>query len=248
MTVSLLPPSNFLASGSNWAVRGMAWDSSRNRPVLLVAVVDGADQVLGFAMPRLRLPDVLPLGDRDSTFAGILEDPPHTDFHAFGIVDDGKRLCPLQMVRESSFGSEQLIDVAAVTPGASLVQRLDSAGQLRGLTLQVVALGRTPSRYTLTWRIISRRNGKDVLLGTGKIDASKLHDWQWVWLPMTSVADTLSDPVELSLQGDIGENVVNPLYLPVFKRLPESDDPPLQVNASPRDDGGVAKLRLYYAE
>jgi hypothetical protein len=80
-----------------WISRGWAWDAARNRPVQLVMLVDNDGRVVGFGLPGFTERDGTNGGPRTRTsgWTSIFYAHPEKKVRAYGIVDDGHRICPL---------------------------------------------------------------------------------------------------------------------------------------------------------
>jgi hypothetical protein len=68
---------------------------TRNRPVQLVALVDPAGLIIGFGLPGFRRPDGANGNPAQSEWISIFYATPGHTVQAYGIVDDGQRICPL---------------------------------------------------------------------------------------------------------------------------------------------------------
>ena len=231
--------------------RGIARDSSRNQPVQLTALVNGTGQVIGFGLPGFKLPSGIPWGETGFGWTAIVKGAQNTDLHAYGIIENGQHICPLDRVTEESLGSPNFVSALPITVGQTLVQRFKPARQVIGVSAQFVTWGKTPTPYTVSWRIIGRTNGQTQEtqeLGVGKLEAATITDWHWILLPTSTVPKNVPDQVEISFEADDSPLVPAPIGLPVFSRAPGNDDPAVEIGGVASVSAGQLNLRIYYSE
>jgi hypothetical protein len=89
------PFSTAQKSETLWVSKGWAWDTTRNRPVQLIALADTAGLVIGFGLPGFRHPIEVNDTPAWSGWMSIFYATPGHTVQAYGIVDDGQRICPL---------------------------------------------------------------------------------------------------------------------------------------------------------
>jgi hypothetical protein len=238
--------------GPPWISKGSAWDTVRNQPVQLVALVDPTGVVIGFGLPGFRNEDEASPAAR-SGWTSIFYANPGNTIHAYGIVDDGRRICPL--ANQHSFplvvqrlASDQFAAGAEILPGKGVVQRFKPTQRLEEASLQLVTWGRPPSRYTIDWRIDAISNGRRLELGVGKIDAGAVRDWQRVKLPISVFSDEVPDEIEVSFRTDANLVPASPVGLPLYKPAADTNAPPAEVGGKATPSGGLLGLSLAYAQ
>jgi hypothetical protein len=239
--------------GPAWISKGSAWDTARNRPVQLVALVDDAGRVIGFGLPGFRDQDEANLAPSRSGWISIFYANPGNTARAYGIVDDGRRICPFAnrhyfplLARDLT--SEQFAGGAEILPGKDIVQRFRPIQRLEGASLQLVTWGRSPSRYTVDWRIEAVSNGRRLELGAGKIDAGDARDWQRVKLLISVVPDEVPDEIEVSFRTEANLVPAAPIGLALYKPAAVTAAPPAEIGGAPMPSGGQIGLRLVYTQ
>ncbi len=89
---------NALAAAS-WRVRGWAWDAKRARIVERILIVDGNEDVAGYALTRTARPDVIAseksVTDLNTGWAGHAASRRDEKILAYGLLDDGRAACLL---------------------------------------------------------------------------------------------------------------------------------------------------------
>jgi hypothetical protein len=245
-------PANVLP-GQAWISKGTAWDTARNRPVQLIALVDAAGRVIGFGLPGFRNRDEPNLAASRSGWISVFYANPGNTARAYGVVDDGRRICPLANrhyfpLLARALASDQFAAGAEIQPGKVVVQRFKPKQRLEGASLQLVTWGRSPSRYTIDWRIEAISNGGRLELGAGKIDAGTVRDWQRVKLPISVVSDQVPDEIEVSFRTDANIIPAAPVGLPLYKPAADTIAPPAEVGGAATPSGGLIGLSLAYAQ
>lgn len=225
-----------------WTTRGTAWDNAKNRPVQLVALADAEGRVLGFGFPGFRRPDEMTAAPELSGWISSFNADPGRIIYAYGILDDGMRVCPLTNGRyfpiiARPLASSKMLEVAEVAAGNDVVQRFKPIQRLEGMSLRFVTWGRAPSRYTVDWKIVATRDGQSFELGNGRIDAGKMRDWQTVDLPITVFPEQVPDQIEVVIHASAEGAVSAPIGLPLYQPLPDTDAPPAEVGGRPTSTG-----------
>jgi hypothetical protein len=236
----------------SWIGRGSAWDTARNRPVQLVALVNDAGRVLGFGFPGFTPGAQAAIQQPGSGWVAMFAADPGQTVRAYGIVDDGQWLCPLANARYfpldvQPLASKQFIAGVEILPGKDVVQRFKPTQRLEAMTLPVVTWGKKPSAYSVEWTVTARVGGRYIQLGEGKIDAAGATDWLEVQLPLTIALDEVPDEVELTVRTDAAVAPVPPLGLPLYRRAATSSASPAMIDGKPSISSGLVGLKLFYA-
>lgn len=236
-----------------WVTRGTAWDGTRNRPVQLVVLVDSStDRVTGFGLPgfRNKAEPHLARSAWKSTFYA----DSGTTIRAYGILDDGQRICPLANLRSfplvaKPLASDEFAGAVEVLPGREISQRFKPVQRLEEMSLRLVTWGRIPSRYTLEWRIVATSRSQTLELGVGTIDAAIIRDWQRLTLPVAVVFDEVPDQIEVTFRTDAVRPPAAPLGLPLYKPAAGTEaPPPAVVDGTPVPSGALIGLSPAYAQ
>lgn len=231
-----------------WITKGTAWDVARNRPVQLVALVDAAGQVLGFGLPGFKSQET-----RRSGWRSVFYGDPGTTLRAYGILDDGARICPLANHRffpmvTKPLASGPFAGGVEILPGKDVVQRFRPTRRLEQLSLTLVTWGRIPSRYDVDWRIAATSRGRRLDLGAGTIEARTIRDWQRLTLPVTLVPDEVPDQIEVTFRTDAATAPAAPLGLPLYMPAADTTAPPAEVRGMPAPSGALVGLNPAYAQ
>jgi hypothetical protein len=239
--------------GPAWISKGSAWDTARNRPVQLVALVDPTGVVIGFGLPGFKSQDQTSPVPSRSGWISIFYSTPGNTVRAYGIVDDGQRICALANQHHfpllaEPLASEQFAGGAEILPGKAVIQRFKPIHRLEGASLQLVTWGHSPSRYTVDWRIDAVSNGRRLKLGAGRIDAGAVRDWQHVKLPISVVSDEVPDEIEVSFRTDANTTPAAPVGVPLYKPIANSTTPPAELGGAPIPSGALFGLSLSYAQ
>ncbi|WP_022722199.1 hypothetical protein [Rhodopseudomonas sp. B29] len=236
-----------------WISRGTAWDNARNRPVQLVALVDAENRVVGFGLPGFRSDQQAPAAAaKTAGWTAIFASEPRRTVRAYGIVDDGQRICPLPNNRyfpleTKSLTTEAFVGGVEILPGRQIVQRFKPEHRLEAVTLKLVTWGKQPSRYTIRWRIVARRDGRAIELGAGTIDSTRVSDWQRFELPIATVPPEVPDQVEIVFGADSDQPPAAPVGLPLYRPDPQAAPPPAEVDGAAVANGGSLGLDISYA-
>jgi hypothetical protein len=236
-----------------WITQGTAWDVARNRPVQLVALVDGAGQVLGYGLPGFKSQDQAGMETGRSGWKSVFYADPGTTLRAYGILDDGARICPLANQRffpmvTRPLASGPFAGGVEILPGKDVVQRFRPTQRLEQLSLALVTWGRVPSRYKVDWRMVATSRGRTLELGAGTIDAGTIRDWQRLTLPVTLVPDEVPDQIEVTFRADAATAPVAPLSLPLYMPAADTTAPPAEVGGMPAPSGARLGLSPAYAQ
>ena len=109
-------------SETPWVSKGWAWDMVRSKPVQLVALVDRAGLVIGFGLPGFKRADEADGAPAQSGWISNFYAIPGKTVRAYGVVDDGQRICPLANrhyfpLLSQALASEQFAGTADIVPG-----------------------------------------------------------------------------------------------------------------------------------
>jgi hypothetical protein len=235
-----------------WVTRGTAWDATRDRPVQLVALVDSTDRVIGFGFPGFRPKNLASPAPSRSGWNSIFYADPGTTIRAYGILDDGERICPLANQRSfplvaRPLASDLFVGGVEILPGKDITQRFKPVQRLEEISLRLVTFGRVPSRYAVDWRIVATSHGRALELGAGTIDAAIIRDWQRITLPVTVVFEEVADQIEVTFRTDAVLPAA-PLGLPLYKPAAETSAPPAEVGGIPTPSGASLGLNPAYAQ
>jgi hypothetical protein len=234
--------------GVIYSANGVAQDASGNQPVKLTTLVNGAKEVVGFGLPGFKLPEGTPWEQSPFGWKALLSVAAETELHAYGVMEDGQRVCPLESVSEASLGSETLVSALPIN-GQILMQRFKPSHRLLGLSVQFVTWGKTPTPYAVSWRIIGRSNsGQLQELGVGKLGAASITDWRRISLPTSNVPKDLPNRIEVYFAADDPPLVTAPIGLPIFQRAPGNDDPAIEIGGVSPLNAAQLNLRIYYRE
>jgi hypothetical protein len=214
-----------------WSTRGAAWDEKGKRPVELVALVDVNETVIGFGFPGFRRPAQSGNGPYRSAWNAIFSAEPGKTLHAYGILDDGKRICPL--AGEHSFpttsqnlASDRYVQAVEIKMGQPVRQEFTPQGRLDSLSMRFVSYGRAASLYGINWRVVAYRGGVPTELGAGTINAATIVDWDLVSLPISVISKEVPDQIAVTLDAD------SPANAPVGVALYSPIDPSNGVSAT----------------
>jgi hypothetical protein len=228
-----------------WITKGSAWDAARNRPVELVVLVDAGDRVIGFGFPGFKAEAGAPSG---SQWISIFYAHPGTTIRAYGIVDHGQRLCALANPRSfplnvQPLASEKFVGGEELLPGKTISQRFKPAARLEEISTAFVTWGRTPSDYTVDWKIIARCKGQELVLGSGTIASGAMRDWKKFSLPLATVPVDVPDEIEVRFSSNAP---AAPVGLPLYQPMANSDVPAADLNGMPLASGGQLGLSVAY--
>jgi hypothetical protein len=238
--------------GPAWISKGSAWDTARNQPVQLVALVDPAGIVIGFGLPGFRNQDETNPAPPRSGWTSIFYSTPGNTARAYGIVEDGQRICALANqhyfpLLTQPLASEQFVAGAEILPGKNVVQRFKPTHRVEGASLQLVTWGLSPSRYTIDWRVVAVSHSNTIELAAGKIDAGSVKDWQRLKLPLLVIPDEVPDEIAVSFRTDASSSPTAPVGIPLYEPAADSTTPPAEVGGVPIASGGLFGLSLSYA-
>jgi hypothetical protein len=235
--------------GPTWITSGAAW--AQDRPVQLVVLVDQDDRVIGFGLPGFAPPDAG--SPPQSGWTAIFSADPGKIARAYGIVEDGKRICALANERyfplkTQPLASGEFINGLEILPGRDLVQRFKPAHRLEEVTAKFVTWGVKPDRYTIRWQIVARSHGRVVELGAGTIDSNDVTDWLRIKLPVSIVPQQVPDQIEITFRTDHDRTPAAPIGLPVYRPEGENTAPPAETGGVPVSSGGLLGLDLSYPQ
>lgn len=236
--------------GPTWISRGSAWDGTADRPVQLVALVDQTDRVIGFGFPGFSTDGSK--SPRRSGWTSIFSAEPGKFVRAYGIVEDGKRLCLLDNERYfpqevRPLASSQFIGGLEIQPAKDLVQLFRPIHRLEGVTAKFVTWGKRPTRYTIHWQIMARSHNRVIELGAGSIESDEIGDWSSRELPVSIVPREVPEQIEIAFRTDHDTTLSAPVGLPVYRPLGESTAPPAETGGIPYSSGGVIGMDIHYA-
>lgn len=80
---------------ARWATKGWGWNTVKNEPVELVAVVDPQDTILGFGLAGFSRPREINAAPERSGWISIFLADAGVTVRGIAILDDGKMACPL---------------------------------------------------------------------------------------------------------------------------------------------------------
>jgi hypothetical protein len=236
-----------------WVTSGSAWDATHNRPVQLVVLVDQNNRVTGFGLPGFKqISESAPSTPASGWNAIFYAEPGASSIRAYGILNDGERLCPL--ANEHSFpaidvalASEDLLGASSLLPGTVVRQRFRPEHPLEGISARFVNFGHQPSSYKVSWRASGSRDGHVLELGSGTIDASTVGDWQIVELPLSAFAKETLDEIEISFRVEAGAPAALPVGLPLYRPVTDAKVPTAEIGGVPAANGALLDLRLSYS-
>jgi hypothetical protein len=192
------------------------------------------------------------MGAERSGWKSVFYADPGTTLRAYGIFDDGARICPLANQRffpmvTKPLASGPFAGGVEILPGKDVVQRFKPAQRLEQLSLTLVTWGRIPSRYHVDWRIVASSHGRRFELGAGTIDARTIRDWQRLALPVTLGSDDVPDQIEVTFRTDAATAPAAPLGLPLYMPVADTTAPPAEVAGIPAPSGALVGLSPAYA-
>jgi hypothetical protein len=227
-----------------WNVTGLARDT-QNKPLRLIILADGVEKIVGFGLPGFKTK-----GDNDE-WRSFLHAAPGITLHAYGLINDGLGLCPLQgayLLKSYNilpFASDQYVTPAPLLPGNGVIQRFKPISRFEKLSVRFVAYGRTPSSELIAWTIAASFGGNVVELGAGTIDPqSSVTDWGDLSLPLSVVPENIPDEVVVSVKLAGETFPASPIAIPLYK--PGSQTTPAEVAGKPMADGTQVQLRIFY--
>jgi hypothetical protein len=200
-----------------WIAKGTSTTTNAAAPDL-VALTNGEGSIVGFGFPGFVAPR-----DRlsHSGWRAVFYSHP-ANAKAFGIVEGGKRACPL--AGEVSFppferklSSDKIVGGLPILPGKEIVQSFKPTNRLHELAITLVTWGIRPTDYGANWRVVALIGGRRVELGSGSLEVSTITDWQTVQLPMSIAPEEIPEQVEISFYAIPGMAPAKPIGIATYQ-------------------------------
>jgi hypothetical protein len=244
-----------------WTISGVAW-SDTDAPVRLVALVDGAGVVEGFALPGFKAGSGVingfappPLGPgagapKRAGWNAVVEAPPGTLLSGYALLGDG-RACLLGNGRyadvDHPIGGSVFFGAEPIVPGQDIVQAFTPLHRFDRLDVRFVAYARIPSDYQIGWEIDSISQGAVLELGAGTLDADRIGDWKLISLPVSTLPDAVPGKAVLYLRAEGGAPAL-PAGVPLYLPAPGNTNPAASIGGKPMTNGAQVNIVPDYVQ
>lgn len=236
-----------------WKAVGGAWDASDGAPVDLVVIADQNKRVVGFGFPGFASISGS-TAPPDAGWASFFHADPGASIRAYGILDGGRRICPISGTRYlpplevgQSLASGPFAGGIEIVPGREVVQRFSPKALLSGVPLQVQFLtwARVPSDYPVHWRVVQTRDGLSSQIGSGVLDAGGVLDGEVAGLQVDATTGAVPDEIAVIFSAE-GPMPASPIGVATFLPLPGETVPPIEVGGRVSQTEGRLGLKLYW--
>jgi hypothetical protein len=147
------------------------------------------------------------------------------------------------IVRQLASGP--FVRAVPLLPETQISQRFKPRFSLKAISVTLVTFGRVPSDYTVEWRVVSHSGNEAREIGTGKVAAAALKDWQNIELPLAGTCAN-GDEVEVSFTASAELQPSAPIGIPLFASGIYDAPPPASIDNIGVPDRTYVDLNLTY--
>jgi hypothetical protein len=131
--------------------------------------------------------------------------------------------------------------------GTKVVQSFTIDGPPVGvISMAMVNWGRTPSSYTIDWKIIAKAADRREVIGHGELAAATVIDWQQVEFPIGVRPDFTPEALEVEFSVGADQPSADAAGLTLYRAASPKAPPQIEIDGSPVTDGGVLNVRYKF--